>query len=134
MEAWHNYTQMQQLLQPLAWIDKTLQFFTICVFRYRQVAVQINMFLAFVLDAPSNFNIQFISPLNSTQRNGKRMLRQLSQQNWGLKITRSALRWIGGVLGWLNVVRLISLICYLVTHLVGPFFVWVTGATHTVTT
>lgn len=71
-----------------------------------------------------------ISRLESTQDNQSTMIRQQSQEIWGLKITKSALRWIGHALGWLNVLRLTGFISYLATHLVGPFFAWITGVTH----
>ncbi len=48
---------------------------------------------------------------------------------WQLKITRFAVRQIGGLVGWLNVLRLTNLISYLATHLVDPFLAWVTGVT-----
>ena len=47
---------------------------------------------------------------------------------WQLKITRFAVRQIGGLVGWLNVLRLTSLVSYLATHLVDPFLARVTGA------
>ncbi|KAL0025452.1 hypothetical protein WJX77_001094 [Trebouxia sp. C0004] len=45
---------------------------------------------------------------------------------WQLKITRFAVRQIGGLVGWLNVLRLTNFISYLATHLVDPFLAWVT--------
>lgn len=48
---------------------------------------------------------------------------------WQLKITRFAVRQIGGLVGWLNILRLTSFISYLATHLVDPLLAWVTGMT-----
>lgn len=48
---------------------------------------------------------------------------------WQLKITRFAVRQIGGLIGWLNDFRLTNFIFNLATHLVDPFLAWVTGVT-----
>ena len=48
---------------------------------------------------------------------------------WQLKITRFAVRQIGGLVGWLNILRLTSFISYLATHLVDPLLAWFTVMT-----
>ncbi len=50
-----------------------------------------------------------------------------SYEAWQLKVTRFAVRQIGGLGGWLNVLQLTNFISYLATHLVDPLLAWVTG-------
>jgi len=69
----------------------------------------------------------FNKPVRMKQANQDKWVS--NYEAWQLKFTRSAVRQIGGLVGWLNVLRLTSFISYLATHLVDPFLAWVTGVT-----
>ena len=46
---------------------------------------------------------------------------------WQLKLTRRIVRRTGALVGWLNILHFTDLVSYLASHLIDPFFAWLTG-------